>query len=387
MDRKNFSEINFKKIICRIVLLLASIFFILVLIPYSMQAIINIESAAKGSDDGWLGFWGGYLGSVIGVLGTYAVLRVQLKNEKKVRIEEKVDNTFFNLLSLHNNQLEKLKEEIDFTRIYKKFAGSISSELSIGAYKYVKNNAELVLELENWKQKLELYISNNERNIPENFQHLYKLQWKQQRRSVAMGNSNSVVMLNINKAISSILTVESILNNEVKGIKDTNKLLQEKFKIIEDSFGNFESIKEQEIYPLINKVNLHYKKKYELLSDEQRQKCIEKVLSSYYNELGAQFRLFHRIIKYLNNNVEDEKTKKSYLGFLRSTVNQDELLVIFYNAAYTKRGEGLLKELQKTTFFGTEEDLNNNQHFDTNELFWKNDDIAIMLNQKNKMND
>lgn len=47
----------------------------------------------------------------------------------------------------------------------------------------------------------------------------------------------------------------------------------------------------------------------------------------------------------------------------------------------------MLKELQKTTFFGTEEDLNNNQHFDTNELFWKNDDIAIMLNQKNKMND
>ncbi|MEQ6207382.1 putative phage abortive infection protein [Enterococcus mundtii] len=377
-------EKNFKTIIRSLALLLASSFFILVLIPYSMQAIINIDSAAKGSDDGWLGFWGGYLGSVIGVLGTYAVLRVQLKNEKTVRMEEKVDNTFFNLLSLHNNQLEKLKEEIDFTKIYKKFAGSISRELSIGAYKYVTNNTELILELENWKQKLELYISNNERNIPQSFQFLYNLYWKQQHSLIEIGNSNSAVMININKAINSILTIESILNNEVKGTKDTNQSLQKKLKIIENSFEN---IKEQKLYPLINEINLYYQQKYDVLSDEQRQKCIENVLSGYYNKLGAQFRLFHRIIKYLNNNVENEKAKKNYLGFLRSTVNQDELLVIFYNAAYTKRGEGLLKELQKTTFFGTEEDLKNNQHFDTNELFWKEDDIKIMLNKNNEGND
>lgn len=114
---------------------------------------------------------------------------------------------------------------------------------------------------------------------------------------------------------------------------------------------------------------------------------MENVLFCHYDEVGSYFRLFHRIIKYINDNVEDLNIKNNYLGFLRANVNQNEMLVIFYNAAYTKRGSGLLNELQKTTFFGTEEDIKNNQHFDTNELFWKNDDIAIMLNHVNNMDD
>ncbi|HAQ2135408.1 TPA: hypothetical protein IXI12_002758, partial [Enterococcus faecium] len=89
-------------------------------------------------------------------------------------------------------------------------------------------------------------------------------------------------------------------------------------------------------------------------------------------------RLFHRIIKYINDNVKDVETKNNYLGFLRSTINQEEMFVIFYNAAYTNKGNGLLKELQKTTFFGDTKDLEVNQHFDTEDLFWE-EDKAIML--------
>ena len=95
----------------------------------------------------------------------------------------------------------------------------------------------------------------------------------------------------------------------------------------------------------------------ELLPDSKKRKGIEIAINNNYGEIGAYFRIFHRIIKYINDKVIDEETKKDYLGFLRATINETELLVIFYNAAYTERGKGLLKEIRKTTFFGDYQEL------------------------------
>lgn len=108
----------------------------LVLIPLFIQVLINWDTMNNGSDDGWLGFWGGYLGSIIGVVGALIVIQIQLSNDKerfdketkaknkelaedkkrfelqilardkeleeerKARKSEQVDNTFFNLLLL-----------------------------------------------------------------------------------------------------------------------------------------------------------------------------------------------------------------------------------------------------------------------------------------------
>lgn len=55
----------------------------LVIIPFFIQLLINWDTMNKGSDDGWLGFWGGYLGSIIGVVGTLIAIQIQLSNEKK----------------------------------------------------------------------------------------------------------------------------------------------------------------------------------------------------------------------------------------------------------------------------------------------------------------
>ena len=80
-------------------------FFILfIIIPLLTQIFINIDTINKGSDDGWLGFWGGYLGAIIGIAGAIFVVQIQLKEDREGREVEKVDNTFFNLLTLHNDQ-------------------------------------------------------------------------------------------------------------------------------------------------------------------------------------------------------------------------------------------------------------------------------------------
>lgn len=55
----------------------------LVLIPLFIQVLINWDTMNNGSDDGWLGFWGGYLGSIIGVVGSLIVIQIQLSNDKE----------------------------------------------------------------------------------------------------------------------------------------------------------------------------------------------------------------------------------------------------------------------------------------------------------------
>ncbi|OTO37590.1 hypothetical protein A5871_002157, partial [Enterococcus sp. 2F9_DIV0599] len=119
----------------------------LVLIPLFIQVLINWDTMNNGSDDGWLGFWGGYLGSIIGVVGALIVIQIQLSNDKerfdketkaknkelaedkkrfelqilardkeleeerKARKSEQVDNTFFNLLLLFNDQKNTLLKD------------------------------------------------------------------------------------------------------------------------------------------------------------------------------------------------------------------------------------------------------------------------------------
>lgn len=58
-----------------------------------------------------------------------------------------------------------------------------------------------------------------------------------------------------------------------------------------------------------------------------------------------------------------------------------EMLVIFYNATYTERGKGLLKEIRKTTFFGENYELLEEgpvQHFNSESLIWKSNDLEVM---------
>ena len=231
-----------------------------VAIALVVVALVAIILALFKAEEGWLGFWGGIIGSAIGVLGAFLLLKEQvnydrdalkeqLNEEREQNRKQQIDNTFFNLLSMHNEQINDLKRKNKFGKVYKELG----------------------------------------RNLQ--------------------------------------------------------------------------------------------------IDEELRKETVENVLSRHYDEVGAYFRLFHRIIKYINDNLDQSEElaiKNNYIGFLRATVNEEEMLVIFYNAAYTKRGQGLLDELQKTTFFGNREDIMNNQHFDRKKLFWEKNDVNKMLEKQEK---
>ncbi|MBO1090014.1 hypothetical protein FQT07_13560 [Enterococcus hirae] len=157
------------------------------------------------------------------------------------------------------------------------------------------------------------------------------------------------------------------------------------FRNIDDRIKKFEFEQTETWNTLYNNVLEYETNKFTLIDEELRKETVENVLARHYDEVGAYFRLFHRIIKYINDNLDQSEElaiKNNYIGFLRATVNEEEMLVIFYNAAYTKRGQGLLDELQKTTFFGNREDIMNNQHFDRKKLFWEENDVNKMLEKK-----
>lgn len=166
----------------------------LVLIPLFIQVLINWDTMNNGSDDGWLGFWGGYLGSIIGVVGALIVIQIQLSNDKerfdketkaknkelaedKKRFElqilardkeleeerkaiksEQVDNTFFNLLLLFNDQKNTLlKDNNHFEELRESiFDNSVLELRRMGIDKLYESSDELISILENMIKEFDI---------------------------------------------------------------------------------------------------------------------------------------------------------------------------------------------------------------------------------------
>lgn len=86
---------------------LAIIFFIF--IPFILQISLCIFSwgiFSSGSNDGWLGFWGGYLGSTLAIGFAYFNTKYQLNESKQNDFENAVKiNELNSLSSLLNNSM------------------------------------------------------------------------------------------------------------------------------------------------------------------------------------------------------------------------------------------------------------------------------------------
>lgn len=67
----------------------------LVLAPIVIAMLLPIINFSNGSDDGWLGFWGGYLGAIIAIVGVWWQTNKTIKNEKESMFSNA--RPFFNL--------------------------------------------------------------------------------------------------------------------------------------------------------------------------------------------------------------------------------------------------------------------------------------------------
>ncbi len=84
---------------------------------------------------------------------------------------------------------------------------------------------------------------------------------------------------------------------------------------------------------------------------------VEEKISDKHDILGNYFRVFHRTLKFINHNFNGEE-KDEYIGDLRGVLSEFELLSLYYNAFYTRRGLGMKKEFEnQTNFFGNKTDF------------------------------
>lgn len=104
---------------------------------------------------------------------------------------------------------------------------------------------------------------------------------------------------------------------------------------------------------------------------------INKQFESVYQVTGNYFKILHRIIKTLNEYLDDKTNPlgfeeySKYIGVLRTQITSSEFLVILYNSIYIKRGLGLGIQLIGSGFFGDELDFKTSQHFETpNDELW-----------------
>lgn len=391
-------------------------FSCIILIPLVVQGLIDWDTTHKGSDDGWLGFWGGYLGAIIGVAGALMAIQLQLSYEKKrfkkestsrdkeleeekqSRKSDQVDNTFFNLLNLFISQQNSLISEKNPDRdLFEDMLEKIK-ENSMVAYReqglcyFYKNKSDLLFLLDKALKASETYVDTK---LPilteverESLETMSELDWAVTPHenygsldfkdvyfeSIRIKNIRNLKedienekFFELDSSSSELFGVDKLLDN-LNSVMYRNKLIEPEDK---------NSV--MQIYHFLEGYT-EVKQNVEL-EEERKKDVVEKAQASYHKQVGSYFRIFHRIIKYLNENVNDREIKKNYIGFLRANMNKNQMAMLFYNINYTARGAGAIDELKRTGFFGEKNELNDikTAHFFSSEtLVWGNYDLTKM---------
>lgn len=390
----------------------------LIIIPLVIQGVINWDTMNNGSDDGWLGFWGGYLGSIIGVVGALIVIQIQLSNEKerfeeetetrnlefeeekKVRKSEQVDNTFFNLLNLFISQQNMLVSEYS---VEQNIFEDMLTRIWLGSeYQYIQETkkifysrkTELLSVLNNAIESSEAFIREKEALLSEEevlIIERVKSEGRSMTRPKDISNDNLIA---VNAELQRIFHIndfkEKIEKDPFLQMIDFRDIEIEIGKIVE-SIDNIIAFDEERLQDedsiafLINfkkELNEYKQTRPNIeLTIEKKRFIVELAQEPYRAKVGSYFRIFHRIIKYLNENVNDREIKKNYIGFLRANMNENQMAMIFYNINYTHRGSGAIEELKGTSFFGEKDELSDMESahfFSAGTLVWGNDDLKKM---------
>lgn len=306
-----------------------------------------------GSPDSWLGFWGSLLGSLLGVIGAYLVMSVQLQSDKKQHYEEKIDNTFFNLIDLFQSIREVAKEDV--TSLYKKIEKARDESVT-------------------YKQETE------------------KSKKFEQRKSFFLQEIN-ICKDKINE-FSPNADLDKYFMNNLEEIK--SKIEEDKFEDLEKQLNRWEEQinrlnKDEPMSNIMNEIE-DINREVECYVPEFKYdeilSIVNGILSKEHVNTGNYFRIFHRIVKYIMESSINLEKKKEYLGILRALLSSEELLVIFYNTFYSTRGKGLEEQLskEKTGFFADETDLelvNFSKEIDL--PFFRYDDLIFDKNDLDKI--
>lgn len=114
---------------------------IVFIIPLILNLLMSVGNFGVGSNDGWLGFWGGYLGSILSGVVAYGIARYQMSQEKEKEYKNRIYDLlpYFNLTGGWNNigHVFPNKKIIDM---------KIPREVNEAFYKRWDNHDDLILD-------------------------------------------------------------------------------------------------------------------------------------------------------------------------------------------------------------------------------------------------
>lgn len=321
--------------------------------------IISIGLLHKASKPDALDFIGNIIGSLIGVLGAYLVLQVQINNDALRYKNEKDESTYFKILDMFKNEKEDLL--------------AINYDVFTETLDEIKNEKSNLIKRKLYEKKQELF-KNSKKYFEITLQEL-----SQTISFIDFADPNYETKTELDNIM------ESLTNNDYALFSEAVSTLEERQKYSATSL-------EDEVWSIIQPaadlrdfIELFSPGSYILDEDETKQ-IINSVYSKKHNILGNYFRVFHRLVKQITNSSFDVKQKEEYLGITRAILASEELLVILYNTFYYVRGEGL-KELlssangeEKTGFFADELDLENFNIKENGQVdlpFFKYDDLIF----------
>lgn len=155
--------------------------------PFLIQWLMTglFGTTLGGTNDGWLGFWGGYLGAIITVIGVYLQISLERKRDqeriKKERIadlQKKALENFLNLIHKVNGKyefIEKCYDEISYLMKYSEVSNETIDKIQQQSISYDDRDYRLheikgfVLQINNYYKR-----SHNElKDIQNQYDEIY----------------------------------------------------------------------------------------------------------------------------------------------------------------------------------------------------------------------
>ncbi|WP_243418968.1 putative phage abortive infection protein [Lactococcus petauri] len=283
--------------------------------------IIFLNSNFTSAD--WLNFLGNIVGSIVGVVGAFCVMFLQLKKEREKNRKEKIDNTFFNLLTL----LQNVKNEFDTENFIK----NIREEIII--LKVFKRGDHYTEAFDNKREK----FINDIDGFNKSTKGYYNAYCSEIKVELNKRLSESRYHYQITRLVGAV---------EKTHIEDLIKYTRE----MDDFYREFDD----------KKLGFKYK-----ITETDIPDILKKVSLMTDNNSGNYFRTLYRCLKYIMVAELTMDEKKFYSGVLRGILSSDEMLIVFYNCIYYEKGEKFKELLEKSQngkrldFFGDKNDLEN----------------------------
>lgn len=383
------------KIIKKVLFIILGILSFITISTVIVGLIMSFKkpSFVGGEDGDWIGYFGG----VVGVVGAYYIFNIQQNQDKKQYRKQNIDNTFFNLLDMFNNLLEKKVKPLD--ELYKNLNQEKANQDEIvrnrEEKKYIRNNINLIndtLDAISMESKYGILLDINKLKInttsdcqgdfnnQEYFRELvfdYGVTLNTSTLELAMAKPRIVNLYYSERSYWGALISEKI-NATITGSKDRTiqiiakksgktvdkvkkdlsllnqvKLTEGEFLIYEELENCYRQLLEQ-LIPVMARMNSESQIEIDInYSFSEKKTLIVTHMNESLPELGNLFRFFYRIIKYLNDNTDDIETKqmREYIGILRALIDEKALVLIAYNAIYMEVGTNLKKNLSECTFF------------------------------------